>query len=432
MKQLDYSNVATIVETCIDQHHQVAALPCYYFTQTPDLCIEVVSFWKVTTDSPIPISTMASFGSPQLATQSGKKIDPNDCVVPSPGSDGISSLNWSSKANILVSSNWDSTVSCWEIQQQSSTLCAATPKAQGKMDALRSVYFSRSSFAVKHDGGSPALDTCFSPDGNTVFTCGVDKAVRMWQLGSTPSGTVHQQIGAHDAPVKAVRFLEKSNLVVSGGWDRKLKFWDTRSPNPAGVIDLSERVYAMDARSDLLVVGTADRQIYSYDVSGPTPMEHSRKESPLKFMTRCISVFPDQSGFAVGSIEGRVGIHYVRNVAGKDSFAFKCHRQENNVYSVNGCAFNNQFGTFATYGSDGVVTFWDKDNKQRLKAFPALGRTISCASFNQQGNLFAYASSYDWSMGSMQVQPGNEIFVHIVQEQEVKPKAKKTSTGYKR
>jgi mRNA export factor len=260
----------------------------------------------------------------------------------------------------------------------------------------------------------------------------------MWQLGSnaTPSGSVHPQIGAHDAIVRSVRFLPHCNqgngLVVSGGWDRKLKFWDTRSPQPVGVYDLSERVYAMDTRGDLLVVGTADRQIYAYDVGSVTPREINRIESPLKFMTRCISVFPDHHGFAVGSIEGRVGIHYVRQVPGKDSFAFKCHRQESNVYSVNGIAFNQPFGTFATIGSDGVVTFWDKDNKQRLKAFPQLERTISCAAFNTQGTLFAYASSYDWSKGSQHVQPGNEIYVHVVQENEVKPKAKKNSTGYKR
>jgi mRNA export factor len=285
------------------------------------------------------------------------------------------------------------------------------------------------------------LDTCFSADGGTVFSCGADKAVRMWQLnGNVPSGSVPQQIGVHDAVVRHVRFLPHCNngqgLVVSGGWDRKLKFWDVRSPTPAGILELSERVYALDARGDLLVVGTADRQIYSYDVGNNAsgPREISRAESPLKFMTRCLSVFPDHCGFAVGSIEGRVGIHYVRQVPGKESFAFKCHRQESNVYSVNGIAFNHPFGTFATIGSDGVVTFWDKDNKQRLKAFPQLERTISCAAFNATGTLFAYASSYDWSKGSGYVQAGNEIFVHVVQENEVKPKAKKSNSsgGYKR
>ena len=177
-----------------------------------------------------------------------------------------------------------------------------------------------------------------------------------------------------------------------------------------------------------MVVATANRQLVIYDVSGAQPREHSRKESPLKYQTRCVRCFPDQTGFALGSLEGRVGIQYVHKVGNKDHFAFKCHRQGSDVYSVNSIAFNNTFGTFATIGGDGVVTFWDKDNKQRLKAFNAIGQTIPCAAFNFQGNLFAYASSYDWSKGSSFYAPGstpNEIYVHYTTEEEIKPKAAK-------
>jgi mRNA export factor len=247
----------------------------------------------------------------------------------------------------------------------------------------------------------------------------------MWQItGGPPPGGIAQQIGSHDAPVRSVGFLRSSNIVVSGGWDAKLKFWDMRSPNPVGVLDMPERVYGLDVRDNLLVVATAGRHILTYDVRGQ-PVEHSRKESPLKYQTRCVACFPDGTGFAVGSLEGRVGIQYVQKVQGKDNFAFKCHRQDNNVYSVNSIVFQQQFGTFATVGSDGVVNFWDKDNKQRLKGFNPLGRTVSCAAFNAQGNLFAYGISYDWSKGSMHVTPGNEIFIHNVLEDE----NKKTSSS---
>ena len=288
-------------------------------------------------------------------------------------------------------------------------------------------YFS----TAGHENKAPVLSTAFSSDGTTVFSGGCDKAVRMWQLGAQQE--VAQQIGAHDQPVKCVGFLPASNIVVSGGWDRKLKFWDPRqSPNtPAGVVDMPERVHALDVRQNLLVVATQDRQVICYDVSGQ-PREHVRKESPLKFQTRSIAAFPDQTGFAIGSIEGRVGIHYIQRVPGKESFAFKCHRKDNHVYPVNDICFQTQYGTFATVGADGVVSFWDKDNKQRLKGFDPINRTISCASFSAQGNLFAYACSYDWSKGSSFYAPGtpNEIYVHYAKEDEIKPKSKKT--GLKR
>lgn len=248
----------------------------------------------------------------------------------------------------------------------------------------------------------------------------------MWQLSSGQTNNLAQQIGAHDAPVKGVEFIPSKSLVVSGGWDRQLKFWDCRSPTPVGQIELPDRVYSMDVCDQLLVVATANRQIISYDLSGPQPREHSKKESPLKYQSRCVSAFPDKTGFAVGSIEGRVAIHYLQKVQGKDSFAFKCHRQENSVYAVNAIAFHRVLGTFATVGSDGVVNFWDKDNKQRLKGFPPIQRSISCAAFNAQGNMFAYSSSYDWSKGASFHQPQtlDEIWVHCVTEEEIKPKNK--------
>jgi mRNA export factor len=281
-------------------------------------------------------------------------------------------------------------------------------------------------FIASHEGKAPVLSTAFSSDGTAVFSGGCDKAVRMWQLQGAPQ-EVAQQIGVHDAPVSCVGFLPTTNMVVSGGWDKKLKFWDPRqnTGQPAGAFDMPERVHALDVRDRLMAVATADRQIITYDVSGP-PREHSRKESPLKYQTRSIAVFPDNTGFAVGSIEGRVGIHYIQRVPGKESFAFKCHRKDNNVFAVNDICFQTAFGTFATVGADGVVSFWDKDNKQRLKGFDPINRTISAACFNTPGNMFAYASSYEWSKGCQFAPQPNEIFVHLVKEEEIKPKSKKT------
>jgi len=253
----------------------------------------------------------------------------------------------------------------------------------------------------------------------------------MWQLGQQPStpNAVPQQIGIHDAPVRSVAFLDSSKLVVSGGWDKKLKFWDARQQNPVGTLDLPERCYDMDAKGNLLVIACANRQVEVYDVSGQ-PVKQSSNESQLKHQTRCVTCFPDLTGYAVGSIEGRVGIQCFPKPNTKDlTFAFKCHRQDSTAYPVNAVAFHHS-GTFATAGGDGVVCFWDKDIKQRLKGFPSINKPITCANFNAAGNLFAYASSYDWSKGSSFYAPGttNEIFIHYTTEDEINRSSRRTAT----
>lgn len=274
---------------------------------------------------------------------------------------------------------------------------------------------------MNHENQAPVLSSCFSSDGTTVFSGGADKAVRMWSLASQAPNSTPPQIGVHDSPVKSVAFLSTTNLVVSGGWDKKLKFWDARSPNPVGTLDLPERCYDMDCKGELLVVACANRKMMTYDVRG-NPVANPMLESQLKFQTRCITAFPDKSGYAVGSIEGRVGIQYISKMREKDSFAFKCHRHDKQAYAVNAICFN-RLGTLATVGADGAVTFWDKDNKQRLKNVTSINRCISCANFNANADIFAYAASYDWGKGSSFYAQGhaNEIFLHYTPEDDIKP-----------
>ena len=67
------------------------------------------------------------------------------------------------------------------------------------------------------------------------------------------------------------------------------------------------------------------------------------------------------------------------------------------IYAVNGIAFHPAHGTLATVGSDGRFSFWDKDARTKLKTSEQLDQPISACCFNHNGNIFAYASSYDWS-----------------------------------
>ncbi|CAJ1950580.1 unnamed protein product [Cylindrotheca closterium] len=330
-------------------------------------------------------------------------IDPRDCKVPQVGDDGISSLAWSPTHNYLASSNWDGGVRLWQVEEQA-TQVRATPQAM-----------------VRHDGKAPVLDCCFSADGSTLFSGGGDKAVRMWKLASQPPNWIGQQIGVHDSPVKAVRYLPSSKLVVSGGWDRKLKFWDQRSSSPVGYLDLPERVYGLDVRGNLMVAITADRKLFVYDASGPQPVLEYEMDSPLRCQSRCVACLPNQKGFAIGGLEGRVCIRHRNNAKG---FRFQCHRQGSDVFAVNAIAFANRYSTFATCGADGGVSFWNKDLKQKVKEFKPIQRSISCATFNTQGNLFAYSSSYDWSKGCGHYAQGspNEIYVHYTPDSELKPR----------
>ncbi|XP_072952714.1 protein RAE1-like isoform X1 [Typha angustifolia] len=334
-------------------------------------------------------------------------VNPNKSfeVLPSP-SDSVSSLSFSPKGNYLVATSWDNQVRCWEILNGSSQ-----PKA-----------------SISHD--QPVLCSTWKDDGTNVFSAGCDKQVKMWPL---MSGGQPATVAAHDAPITEISWIQQMNLLVTGSWDKTLRYWDTRQAQPVHTQQLPERCYALTVRYPLMVVGTADRQIIIYNLQNPQT-EFKRIQSPLKYQTRSLAAFPDQQGFLVGSIEGRVGVHHLDDAQQNKNFTFKCHREGTEIYSVNSLNFHPVHHTFATAGSDGAFNFWDKDSKQRLKAMARCPHPIPCSTFNQDGSIYAYAVCYDWSKGAENHNPATAktyIYLHTPQESEVKGKPRIGTGGRK-
>src|SRR3569833_4685504 len=96
-------------------------------------------------------------------------------------------------------------------------------------------------------------------------------------------------------------------MVVTGSWDKTVKYWDLRQPTPLGTLQCQERVYTMDVRDNLLVVGTADRYINVVNLKEPTKI-YKTLQSPLKWQTREVSFFTFANRFAIGSIERHCAI----------------------------------------------------------------------------------------------------------------------------
>ena len=351
---------------------------------------------------------MSFFGgtAPSAAPAAEKDIE-----VPEPPSDSISSLAFSSAADYLAVGSWDNNVRLYEV--------GAGGQTQGKA-------------MYSHQG--PVLSVCWNKEGNKVISGGADNAARLFDITSGQS----QQVAQHDAPIKVVKWIEtpQGGILGTGSWDKTIKYWDLRTPNPIATVQLPERCYSMDVQYPLLVVGTAERHIQIFNLTNPNTA-YKTITSPLKWQTRVVSCFTNSSssGFAVGSIEGRVAIQYVEEKDSSNNFSFKCHRRDQTpsskdqslVYAVNDISFHPVHGTFSTCGSDGTMHFWDKDARTRLKSFDACPGPITATTFNRNGTIFAYAVSYDWSKGHSGMTPGhpNKLMLHACKEEEVKKRPAK-------
>ncbi|KAJ1557125.1 hypothetical protein HK405_000762, partial [Cladochytrium tenue] len=107
-------------------------------------------------------------------------------------------------------------------------------------------------------------------DGTKLVSAGADKAARVMDLNT--GQTV--QVAAHDGVIRCTKFVEVPGaagpVVVTGGWDKTVRYWDMRAQNPILNVALPERCYTMDATGPLLVVGTAERHVMIYNLANPS------------------------------------------------------------------------------------------------------------------------------------------------------------------
>ena len=132
------------------------------------------------------------------------------------------------------------------------------------------------------------------------------------------------------------------------------------------LMDFCFQVYTMGLVGDKLVVGTAERKVLVWDLRNLNYVQ--KKESSLKYQTRCIRCFPNGQvscsgwlkkhhllplhplkvciystfkGYVLSSIEGRVAVEYLDQSpeVQKKKYAFKCHRIKEDgiekIYPVN-------------------------------------------------------------------------------------------------
>ena len=314
-----------------------------------------------------------------------------------PPQDGITNVVFSpASPHLLLASSWDRSVRLYDISSNSQ----------------RCIY----------NHTMPVLDCAFK-DQVQILSGGLDSTVMTFDINSQQM----RMLGRHENAVKCIEYCKENNVIVSGSWDGCVKIWDDRSQNPCvGTHNQSDKVYTMDVMGELVLVGTAGRKVLVWDLRNMSRPEMKR-ESSLKFQTRCLRGFPDKSGYVMSSIEGRVAVEMLNAEETHKKYAFKCHRVKENgiekIYPVNAVSFHQTHNTFATGGSEGFVNIWDGFSKKRLCQFHRYPSSIASLAFAMDGSVLAIASSYMYEHDTKPDNvPEDSIIIRFVSDQETKPK----------
>ncbi|KAG2008939.1 spindle assembly checkpoint protein SLDB [Coprinopsis cinerea AmutBmut pab1-1] len=195
---------------------------------------------------------------------------------------------------------------------------------------------------VKFDHRAPVLACAWGEGGSTgkAYSGGLDTGVR--ELDLEKESMTH--LGTHGDGISSMVWSKETNNLITGSWDRTLRFWDPRASS-------SSNAPASPTSSSPIAVEYFD----------PSPEVQEKK------------------------------------------YAFKCHRQTvkevdqasgkeqevDHVWPVNGLAFCPRYNTFASAGSDGTVSIWDFKVKKRLRQYPKFPNPVSAIGFSCDGGKLA-------------------------------------------
>lgn len=192
------------------------------------------------------------------------------------------------------------------------------------------------------------------------------------------------------------------NSIIASSILGKLQLIDNRNEKSILInLGKNKKIFTMDSNENILTVGLSDKLIEFHDIRNiGIPFE--TRELGLKYQIIQLKSFPNQEGFAISTVDGRVSMEYYDSspeVQAMKKFTFKCHRfhdktaQLDIVYPINSINFNKQFGTLFTAGSDGALCLWDVEKRKRMKLVHKFDDPIM--KIDSTNNLIAVATSDD-------------------------------------
>ncbi|KAL4664812.1 hypothetical protein H8957_016365, partial [Semnopithecus entellus] len=286
----------------------------------------------------------------------------NEFKLNQPPEDGISSVKFSpNTSQFLLVSSWDT--------------------------SLRLYGVPANSMRLKYQHTCAVLDCAFYHPMH-AWSGGLDHQLKIHDLNIDQENLV----GTHDAPIRCVEYCPEVNVMVTGNWDQT-----------------PEKVYTLSVSGDRLIVGTAGHSV------GNMGYVQQRRESSLKYQTRCIRAFPNKQAYVLSSIEGRVAVEYLDPSPEVQKKKY--------IYPVNAISFHNIHNTFAKSSSDGFGSIWDPFNKKRLCQFHRYPTSIASLAFSNDGTMLAITSSYMYEMDDTEHPEDGIFFIRQVTDEETKPKS---------
>ncbi|KAI9275648.1 hypothetical protein BDA99DRAFT_555426 [Phascolomyces articulosus] len=179
---------------------------------------------------------------------------------------------------------------------------------------------------------------------------------RLYDLGSEQS----TQVAEHTQPIKAVNVISElgnQTLIIASS------------------------CLEVQPSNQIVVAATSEKDISVFDLRNLGVVDFKERSSRLKWQIQVVRCFLDSNCYTITSIEGHVNISYTDKKESiyeiqRKCFTFNYHRDKiKDVFAVNDISFHPWGTFFSACGSDGTISFWDKDSRHYPKATDLVWKT---------------------------------------------------------
>ena len=367
---------------------------------------------------------------------SNNNYNGEDHLIPVIIEDTVQCLRFfpSEKMNFLASGGWDSKLRIFEIKYQ-------IMSQNSTQDFVQII--SEQKNICQHS--SPILSLAWIGTSGALLTGCIDGSINYVDCQKN----IFNKLGEHPGGCKEVLYVEKYDILLTGGWDGAVKIWDLKSKDPICSYQFYNKVYSMAYARNLFVVALSENVMAYFNLDNLQKNKFEPEliySSHIKTHIKKVVVLNEGNYYLEGSSEGRIAVKNVNfytkpqiigdgnfgiNTENKD-YAFKCHREyrpvENVVqaYPINDMSVNPIYGSVASAGGNGKFVIWDILEKSRVYERESCEdkTPLTAIEYNKNGDLLAYASGYDWSRGAkfahLYTRP--KIFIHYNQKNQRRSK----------
>ena len=168
---------------------------------------------------------------------------------------GTVSLAFSRDGMVLVTGNWDNTISLWDVHTGQRRATMTLGDAEGEVWA----------FVV-------------SPDGNTLISAGLDGKIQFWDIHT---GRLRFEVVGHAYPINALALSPDGKVLASGSNDFTIKLWDAHTGRELSILTGHTHgvmALAFSPNGMNLVSGSRDETLCLWDITtgGKTGNPHNR------------------------------------------------------------------------------------------------------------------------------------------------------------